>query len=240
LEYVIAQVDGDYLKSIELQDYCMTCLHACGDLSVNMIKTFVMAEQCKVLINIGCCYNLLSDGENGFPLSKCSKETMKEARLPRAMKHLACQHLELFNDDSYDIEQTFNRNYFRCLFHLVLCETGICDPNSTAPVIGALKQRDCTDFVKYCTTASRKLGCHVDVALCKRYDEEFRYRRVQIDLMFTCRTMMSGILEAIIIMDRLIYLYEESCANVSLLKIFDASVSPRNIAIIATKDEKYE
>nr|KAJ0187954.1 hypothetical protein LSAT_V11C900473320 [Lactuca sativa] len=62
----------------------LTGLHACGDLSVTMLRTFLDCEQVKAVVSIGCCYNLLSEEEEetvdddddlcgsgfGFPLSR--------------------------------------------------------------------------------------------------------------------------------------------------------------------------
>lgn len=57
-------------------------LHACGDLSVTMLRTFLECEELKAVISIGCCYNLLSEDciENtavqcGFPMSEGVKSS---------------------------------------------------------------------------------------------------------------------------------------------------------------------
>ncbi|KAF9586966.1 hypothetical protein IFM89_039838 [Coptis chinensis] len=51
-------------------------IHACGDLSVTMLRTFLDCVEIKAVISIGCCYNLLSDegfenvsSQRGFPMS---------------------------------------------------------------------------------------------------------------------------------------------------------------------------
>nr|CAB3466477.1 unnamed protein product [Digitaria exilis] len=76
-------------------------LHACGDLSVNMLRVFVSCEQVKALVSVGCCYNLLSEDSyedtnacHGFPMSKAAK--LSELVLGKSIRDLACQVLEKY------------------------------------------------------------------------------------------------------------------------------------------------
>ncbi|XP_042485308.1 protein RRNAD1 [Macadamia integrifolia] len=55
-------------------------LHACGDLSVTMLRTFLECREVKAVVSVGCCYNLLSEeiSDNtgpqcGFPMSESAK-----------------------------------------------------------------------------------------------------------------------------------------------------------------------
>ncbi|KAI5440570.1 hypothetical protein KIW84_010159 [Lathyrus oleraceus] len=71
-------------------------LHACGDLSVIMLKTFLDCRDVKAVVSIGCCYNLLSeessrDGESrcGFPMSHAVRST--GLSLGKSARDLACQ-----------------------------------------------------------------------------------------------------------------------------------------------------
>ncbi|KAG9136540.1 hypothetical protein Leryth_014378 [Lithospermum erythrorhizon] len=57
-------------------------LHACGDLSVTMLRTFLECEEVKAVVSIGCCYNLISEEDHGvvdhhcgFPLSRDLKQS---------------------------------------------------------------------------------------------------------------------------------------------------------------------
>ncbi|CAA6668561.1 unnamed protein product [Spirodela intermedia] len=70
-------------------------LHACGDLSVNMLRTFIECEQVKAIVCISCCYNLLSDEQYAksdscsFPMSKGGK--LLGLALGRSARDLGCQ-----------------------------------------------------------------------------------------------------------------------------------------------------
>ncbi|KAF3792204.1 RRNAD1 protein [Nymphaea thermarum] len=73
-------------------------LHACGNLSVNMLRTFLDCEEVKAVVSIGCCYNLLSEEQStgdeqqcGFPLSHGVKSS--GLILGKNARDLACQEL---------------------------------------------------------------------------------------------------------------------------------------------------
>lgn len=56
------------------QDYGIIGLHCCGDLSASMCRLFVEDDShAKVLLFVGCCYNLLSTPEIssnfGYPMN---------------------------------------------------------------------------------------------------------------------------------------------------------------------------
>ncbi|CAJ2659290.1 unnamed protein product [Trifolium pratense] len=76
-------------------------LHACGDLSVIMLKTFLDCRDVKAVVSIGCCYNLLSeesisDGESqcGFPMSRALRSA--GLSLGKSARDLACQVLSKY------------------------------------------------------------------------------------------------------------------------------------------------
>nr|CAB3462596.1 unnamed protein product [Digitaria exilis] len=101
-------------------------LHACGDLSVNMIRLFVSCEQVKALVSVGCCYNLLSEDYyedtnacHGFPMSKAAK--LSELVLGKSIRDLACQSAERWRSLTVDIAlQNFDVHAFRAAFQLSL------------------------------------------------------------------------------------------------------------------------
>ncbi|XP_039130285.1 protein RRNAD1 isoform X1 [Dioscorea cayenensis subsp. rotundata] len=101
-------------------------LHSCGDLSVNMLRSFVECEQVKALICIGCCYNLLSeecsmkfDVPCGFPLSNFAKPA--GMKLGKNARDLACQSAERWKCLTKDAAlQNFDLHAFRAAFQMVL------------------------------------------------------------------------------------------------------------------------
>ncbi|PON67284.1 Methyltransferase domain containing protein [Parasponia andersonii] len=103
-------------------------LHACGDLSVMMLKTFLDCEEVKAVVSVGCCYNLLSevgfdnvDPQYGFPMSRGVKYA--GLSLGKSLRDLACQSAERWRcleiDDGV---HNFELHAFRAAFQMVLNE----------------------------------------------------------------------------------------------------------------------
>ncbi|XP_028081226.1 protein RRNAD1-like [Camellia sinensis] len=101
-------------------------LHACGDLSVTMLRTFLECNEVKAVVSIGCCYNLLSEGgaENfdshcGFPMSKGIKQA--GLLLGKSSRDLACQSAERWKGLGRDAGlHNFELHAFRAAFQMVL------------------------------------------------------------------------------------------------------------------------
>ncbi|KAL3503718.1 hypothetical protein ACH5RR_038167 [Cinchona calisaya] len=103
-------------------------LHACGDLSVTMLRTFLECDKVKSVISIGCCYNLLSEDDSkdasslcGFPMSKGVKYT--GFALGRSARDLACQSAERWRSLGKSSGlHNFELHAFRAAFQMVLSQ----------------------------------------------------------------------------------------------------------------------
>ncbi|KAJ4726569.1 methyltransferase-like protein 25 isoform X2 [Melia azedarach] len=101
-------------------------LHACGDLSVTMLKTFVECKEVKAIVSIGCCYNLLSEegidiagSLCGFPMS-CGVKSVGFP-LGKSSRDLACQSAERWGSLEKDGGvHNFELHAFRAAFQMVL------------------------------------------------------------------------------------------------------------------------
>lgn len=108
-------------------------LHACGDLSANLVRAFVEWEDAFALVSIGCCYNMLSEQEEtelhgtqiktktklGYPLSSLVRSY--ELHIGRNGRDLACQSAERWG--SMDINQSFQNfemHIYRAVLQMVL------------------------------------------------------------------------------------------------------------------------
>jgi len=62
----------------------------------------------------------------------------------------------------------------------------------------------------------------------------------KVVLLYSLKLMIAPVIETAILIDRCVFLKESCAANatVEVLPIFDAAKSPRNFAIIATKDKE--
>uniref|UniRef100_A0A453JPP4 Methyltransferase domain-containing protein n=1 Tax=Aegilops tauschii subsp. strangulata TaxID=200361 RepID=A0A453JPP4_AEGTS len=112
-------------------------LHACGDLSVNMLRVFVSCEQVQALVSVGCCYNLLSEDTDtcpGFPISKAAKSS--KLVLGKSIRDLACQSAERWRNLTKEMAlQNFDIHAFRAAFQMVL-EKYFPEVSRLSPSIG--------------------------------------------------------------------------------------------------------
>ncbi|MFS7940925.1 putative Methyltransferase domain-containing protein [Helianthus anomalus] len=119
--------DGDErCQNQSTNDTCpllLTGLHACGDLSVTMLRAFLESKEVKAVVSIGCCYNLLSEEEDnalcGFPISRGVKST--GLHLGRNSRDLACQSADRWKVMEKDASlHNFELHAFRAAFQLLL------------------------------------------------------------------------------------------------------------------------
>ncbi|XP_050219196.1 uncharacterized protein LOC126669700 isoform X3 [Mercurialis annua] len=106
--------------------FVLAGLHACGDLSVNMVMTFLECKEIKAIVSIGCCYNLLSEecsdavySHCGFPMSLGVKSA--GISLGKNLRDLACQSADRWRSLDEDAGlQNLELHAFRAAFQMVL------------------------------------------------------------------------------------------------------------------------
>ncbi|KAL5565125.1 hypothetical protein UlMin_028289 [Ulmus minor] len=116
-------------------------LHACGDLSVMMLKTFMDCKEVKAVVSIGCCYNLLSEedfdhveSQYGFPMSHGVKSA--GLLLGKSLRDLACQSAERWRCLDTDAGvHNFELHAFRAAFQMILSKY-YPEVLTTSPSIG--------------------------------------------------------------------------------------------------------
>ncbi|KAL0723662.1 hypothetical protein Bca4012_038261 [Brassica carinata] len=254
-------------------------LHACGDLSVTMLRTFMECEEVKAVVSIGCCYNLLSEktSENscskcGFPMSAGLKSL--GFSLGKNARDLACQSAERWSSLGEDAGlQNFELHSFRAAFQMVLSKH-YPDVLATSPSIGRQgkafrrqKQRKALEtpakvdasrtdtddkksmrhtssdsnsyssFEKFCLSAFSRLNLEhpQDLDLSATWNEADAFTEL-IGPYWSIRAALGPVLETLILLDRLMFLQEQGDSiEVMMLPIFNPTISPRNVAIIAKR-----
>ncbi|KAM0863633.1 hypothetical protein ACQ4PT_044450 [Festuca glaucescens] len=139
-------------------------LHACGDLSVNMLRVFASCEQVQALVSVGCCYNLLSedcyadtDTCPGFPISKAAKSS--KLVLGKSIRDLACQSAERWRNLTKEMAlQNFDIHAFRAAFQMVL-EKYFPEVSKLSPSIGrqgkALRRQRLRKVLESCSAVGK-------------------------------------------------------------------------------------
>ncbi|CAG9330041.1 unnamed protein product [Blepharisma stoltei] len=248
------------------QDPCiLTGLHTCGDLSATCIKAFLSDTNIKGMINVGCCYEHIteyinpcaqelvekylehigksytgrnldeslnkSDEKAGFPLSNYIKITYPCFFLGRIAKKLAMSEVSLIENP----EKTFKQLDFRAAFQVLLGEAYPEKSNVFCIGQGVKKYTDFRDFV---SKSFLKIGLenpYRDDNLNEMYEIRFRDQEKKAAIIWSLRSLMGGLIENLILLDRAKYLSENS-VNTEIFSIFDKTLSPRNLALYSWKN----
>lgn len=166
------------------EKYCFYSLHACGNLSREMIRLFLECPRANTLINIGCCYNLIIDPTIEEKISMISEKYQK-IEFSRNALMLACQTPRRWNES---IINTFKNNHSKYV--------------------------------------ERTNG------------EKFQISRKRLSIIWTLKSFLAPVIESIILLDRFEILRDNGILNVKLFQLFNYKQSPRNIAIVASKNEE--
>lgn len=219
---------------------CFCSLHACGSLSCHMLRMFVQNQAAVSLVNVGCCYNLIE--EEDFPMSKelalglKAYPSLERVLRDRTAKMLACQNAWRWHKEPVSTERSFRSNHYRAMFEIVLDRLGI---DAKSRRLGGFPTSALKSFDAYCRVAFKRLELPYDEAMVDdvrtAYDTDINLRR--LSLVWTMRALLGAALEALTMTDRKIFLEENLPKEtyVSCVPVFDPMLSPRNIAIMATK-----
>ncbi|KAJ1959763.1 hypothetical protein GGI12_004166 [Dipsacomyces acuminosporus] len=121
----------------------MLCgLHACGDLSSSVLKTFAESPDAKAVVLVPCCYNHISEnrgaGISGFPLS----EEFQGIEFGLNALKAACQATSRWGTKAEDTMEAFRRNYYRALLHYLMVSQGKLSKDDSFPSVGGVTSTD--------------------------------------------------------------------------------------------------
>ncbi|KAJ2724537.1 hypothetical protein GGI07_001884 [Coemansia sp. Benny D115] len=143
-------------KGLGGEGFVLCGLHACGDLSSAVLKTFAEG-QARAVVLVPCCYNHISErpdtagvlGEAqlnetgvgelpGFPLSNAFSNVVLGTNALKA----ACQAAPRWEHDTAGTVESFRRNYYRALLHYLMVARGGLPRDSAFPVVGKITNTD--------------------------------------------------------------------------------------------------
>ncbi|CAF0895585.1 unnamed protein product [Brachionus calyciflorus] len=247
--------------SKQLENYALIGLHSCGNLSNSIINIYLdnRESERKLLCNVSCCYNLLRekydikigdinemDKKSCFPMSQYLNDL--KYSLSYNMKIQACHCLFKCLSSVDDFKEQDNLiRWYRCVFQVIIYEFFKSkfsdDPNSTdfnvtvgKKIIGS---NSVLSFVSYAKNALKKLGLNneeLNDDKINSYIEKNSIMKQRFDIYIQLKYILSTTMEYLILLDRLVYLYEvdhEEKLEHFLVKLFDPVKSPRCHALIS-------
>jgi len=227
-----------------------------------MSQIFVECKEVSALVYVPCCYYRcicidpsLGNKMNlvGFPVSRLCQELKITKKIICGLM-VATESIQLWvKQDSKQKHQTITSHFYRCLSQLIFLQNDLRNKNINDLRFRA--SRKYKNFVEYFNQISKcnDLEC-TDFLLnglkISDIEKQFESHIPSIRAFLVLRVCLSQVLETLILLDRVVYLYENSLNNdapltctmnsfrlkmLDLLPIFDDSLSPRNMAVIAVK-----
>eukprot|EP00057_Strongylocentrotus_purpuratus_P017002 XP_011671476.1 PREDICTED: methyltransferase-like protein 25 [Strongylocentrotus purpuratus] len=241
-------VKGLFYRAV-LQPFMMVGLHTCGDLAPSMLRIFQSNPSMHCLCNVGCCYHHVTeefakkdewDREHsgikmgssfGFPMSDYLRE--KKVALGRGARMTACMAADrIASEKTVDVKGLFYRAVLQ-----VICRDHFTIP-TRKQIIGKLAPK-CKSFMEYARKALKKLkmdDTKISDDEISAYEAEYRPFYRHLAAYNQLRAALSPSIEAIILLDRLLYLKEQpNIKTACIVRLFDPVTSPRCYGIFAVK-----
>ncbi|KAH7057490.1 methyltransferase domain-containing protein [Linnemannia elongata] len=221
-------------------------LHACGDLTSNMIKLY-LESSATCLFSVGCCYHWITERyDKAGNIAISDAFNRHKCHLGEHAKMIACQSPERWLEYQKETEDAIHGHYFRALLHKLMVERGLYPgPPAIAPVLGRMGKHRLKGFPHYLLTAVTRLRLPADKITPEEaqaaYDQFLDRDLYRIGILWALRTMLGPLFEGMILLDRATFLYENIIgdgkkASVQLIAGFDVVESPRNMILVALKD----
>ncbi|ATB33614.1 methyltransferase [Melittangium boletus] len=201
-------------------------LHTCGPLALTQIRK---SQDAGLLLNFGCCYDKL-DAARDLPVSRFGEAH----RLPftRHALFLATRGRR----DKTEAEFALMKRVYGQRFALDLLLRRRFPERGFVRAGDAPKALYAESFAVYARDRLDRLGLDVGMteAELNSFEASVRSETRRIFLCHLLRDRFARALEVVILLDRAILL-EEMGFQVELLQVFDPRLSPRNIALIASR-----
>lgn len=242
---MMLEKSGDFLKE---QNTILVGLHACGNLSALLLQTFLESTSLSAIMSVGCCYHLIeqrevglhhlrevysiqpplkSDSVTSYPLSQYNQK--KPLYFSRNSLNLASQAPERMVDSN----KLPDRNiFYRAVLQVLLHDHFL--PNKENVGSSATKEKD---FVNYTRAALNKLKLDhttLNDETIVSYLNKYTTAERKLYVFYQLRTVMTRVIESMILMDRLLYLREQG-TSCEIYNLFDPVKSPRCYVIAASK-----
>ncbi|XP_046967738.1 probable methyltransferase-like protein 25 [Vanessa cardui] len=226
----------------------LTGLHTCGDLGAASLRIATHRATVCAALTVPCCYHLLHETTDHLMVDTFQRDFAPEAAghgfpmsvhlrgysLGRNARMLAAQSI----DRVVSHQQLPDKSLLYRAMLQVIIKTHLPDlPLSEGKLKGIGAK--CKDFNEYFKTADvlLKLGLYDSLPDTYLMDlgKNMNCQWKKIVLFYLVRLCLAQVIESVILLDRLLYLYENGFEKVFLVKLFDPVLSPRCHAIVVVR-----
>ncbi|XP_060500597.1 methyltransferase-like protein 25B isoform X1 [Panthera onca] len=206
----------------------LTGLHACGDLSVALLRHFSCPEVV-ALASVGCCYMKLSE-PGGYPLSQWVAG-LHGSELPYRLREGACHALEDYAERLQRAGPGLRTHCYRAALETVIRGAR---PELRRPGVQGIPRVHELKIEEYVQRGLRRVGLDPQLPLNLAALRAHQAQENRVVAFFSLALLLAPLVETLILLDRLLYLQEQGF-HAELLPIFSPELSPRNLVLVATK-----
>ncbi|XP_043732358.1 protein RRNAD1 isoform X2 [Cervus elaphus] len=207
----------------------LTGLHACGDLSVALLRHFSCCPEVVALASVGCCYMKLSD-PGGYPLSQWVAG-LPGCELPYRLREGACHALEEYAERLQKAGPSLRTHCYRAALETVI---RCAQPELRRPGVQGIPRVHELKIEEYVQRGLQRVGLDPHLPLNVAVLRAHQAQENRVVAFFSLALLLAPLVETLILLDRLLYLQEQGF-HAELLPIFSPELSPRNLVLVATK-----
>ncbi|XP_066466399.1 methyltransferase-like protein 25B [Tiliqua scincoides] len=224
----------------------LTGLHACGDLSVALLRQFVRCPHVVGMTSVACCYMKLSTAETsptpppssscppeyGYPLSRWVS-ALPGHQLSYKAREGACHALEDYTLRLQEESATLRTHCFRAMLETVI---RAADPAKKCLGVQSINKAHMLRFEEYAQLGLARVGLDPNTPLDPPALATMLAQQHKVVAFFTLALLLAPLVETLILLDRAIYLQEQGF-HCRLIPLFDPTFSPRNLVLVAAKTD---
>ncbi|XP_074837096.1 methyltransferase-like protein 25B isoform X2 [Carettochelys insculpta] len=227
----------------------LTGLHACGDLSVALLRHFTRCPHVVAMTSVACCYMKLTTREEplppglaappppsatcpeyGYPLSTWVASLPGHALSYKA-REVACHAVE-----DYALRLRSDSPVLRTHCYRAVLETLIraADPAKRRLGVQTITKAHQLPFEEYARLGFQRVGLDPLAPLDRACVDSMLAQQQNVVAFFSLALLLAPLVETLILLDRMIYLQEQGF-QCQLIPLFNPRFSPRNLVLVAAK-----
>ncbi|CAH2327093.1 RRNAD1 isoform X1 [Pelobates cultripes] len=228
----------------------LTGLHACGDLSVAMLRHFVRCHCVVGITSVACCYMKLTTpempeppgvlssshardithAEYGYPMSSWVAQ-LEGHKLSYKAREVACHAIEDYIERLRTDSSILRTHCYRAVLETVIRSV---DPTMKRAGVQTIKKAHELKFKEYAMLGLRRVGLDPNTPVCEELVGNMLAQQQNVVAFFSLALLLAPLVETLILLDRMIFMHQEGF-HCDLIPLFKPRFSPRNLVLVATK-----
>nr|XP_055066218.1 protein RRNAD1 [Misgurnus anguillicaudatus] len=232
-------------------NFVLTGLHACGDLSSTLLRHFANCPHVQVITSVACCYMKISTQENpnppgviqpqashvpiersefGYPMSDWV-HGLPGHQLSYKAREGACHAIEDYLHRLREESGLLRTHCYRAVLETIIREAR---PQLRRPGVQTVKKAHALSFSEYARMALPRVGLPIDLPFNPDCVDAMLAQQGRVVAYFSLVLLLAPVVETLVLLDRMIFLQERGFQS-KLIPLFDAVLSPRNLVLVAVK-----